>query len=97
MSEYIAKKDPEREEMRKQVDGTKDSYPDYDAEAEEVRQMKEECDRMAHDLLEQIDALLMKIEGILSRDCELNQIVNTQNLSAEDRDFLIHGNSMLEA
>lgn len=72
-------------------------YPDYDAEAEEVRRMKEECDRMAHDMLEQIDTLLTKIDGILSRDRDLSQIAYTRNLSAEDREFLMHGNSKLEA
>ena len=59
--------------------------------------MKEECDRMAHDMLEQIDTLLTKIDGILSRDRELSQIAYTRNLSAEDREFLMHGNSKLEA
>lgn len=77
--------------------GSECLYLNYDAEAEEVRRMKEECDRMAYDMLEQIDALLTKIDGILSRDRELSQIVYTRNLSAEDRDFLIHGNSKLEA
>ncbi len=77
--------------------GTKDFHPDYDAEAEEVRRMKEECDRMAHDMLEQIDTLLTKIDGILSRDRELSQIAYTRNLSAEDRKFLIQGNTKLEA
>lgn len=77
--------------------GTNDFYPDYDAEAEEVRRMKEECDRMAHDMLEQIDTLLTKIDGILSRDRELSQIAYTRNLSAEDRKFLIQGNTKLEA
>lgn len=72
-------------------------YPDYDAEAEEIRQMKEEFDRMAHDMLEQIDTLLTKIDGILSRDRDLSQIAYTRNLSAEDREFLMHGNSKLEA
>lgn len=76
---------------------TKDFYPDYDAEAEEVRQMKEECDRMAHDMLEQIDTLLMKIEGILRRDRELFQIGCAKNLSVDEREFLMHGNSKLEA
>lgn len=97
MSKYNAEKNMGHEEIRKKVDGTKDFYPDYNAEAEEVRRMKEECDRMAHDILEQIDTLLIKIDGILSRDRELSQIVYTRNLSAEDRDFLMHGNGKLEA
>lgn len=29
--------------------------PDYDEEAAEVLRMKNECDRMAHELIEQID------------------------------------------
>lgn len=77
--------------------GTNDFYPDYDAEAEEVRRMKEECDRMAHDMLEQIDTLLMKIESILSRDRELSQIAYTRSLPADEREFLIRGNTKLEA
>lgn len=72
-------------------------YPDCDAEAAEVRRMKEECDRMAHDMLEQIDALLMRIDSILSRDDELYRIAYARSLSAEDLDFLMHGNSKLEA
>lgn len=72
-------------------------YPDYDAEAEEVRRMKEECDRMAHDMFAQIDTLLMKIEGILRRDRELYQIGCAKNMSLEEREFLMHGNSKLEA
>ena len=87
MSEYIAEKDTDREEKRKTVEGTKDVYPDYDAEAEEVCRMKEECDRMAKEIIGQIDALLVKIDGILSRDREINQIVYTRILSAEDRVF----------
>lgn len=71
-------------------------YPEYDAEVAEVRRMKEECDRLAHEMLGQIDALLMKIDGILSRDHELQQIGCTQNLSIEDLEFLMHGNTKLE-
>lgn len=77
--------------------GTNEFYPDYDAEAEEVRRMKEEFDRMAHDMLEQIDTLLLRIEGILRRDRELFQIGCAKNLSLEEREFLMHGNSKFEA
>lgn len=79
------------------MDSPKDYYPDFDAEAAEVRRMKEECDRMAHDMLEQIDMLLIKIDGILARDRELYQIGCMKNLSLDEREFLIHGNSKLEA
>lgn len=59
--------------------------------------MKNECDRMAHELIEQIDVLLARIDYILSRDRELYQIDYGKNLSIEDREFLMHGNQKLEA
>lgn len=68
MSEHIAEKDIEREEMRKKVDRTKVFYIDYDAEAAEVRRMKEECDSMSKEMLEKIDVLLTKIDSILKTD-----------------------------
>lgn len=72
-------------------------YPDYDEEAAEVLRMKNECDRMAHELIEQIDVLLARIDYILSRDRELYQIGCGRDLSIEDREFLMHGNQKLEA
>ena len=71
--------------------------PDYDEEAAEVLRMKNECDRMAHELIEQIDVLLARIDYILSRDRELYQIGYGKDLSIEDREFLMHGNQKLEA
>lgn len=68
----------------------------YDEEAAEVRRMKEECDRMAHEMLEQIDALLVRIDGILSRDCELYGIGCGKDLTLEEQEFLMHGNQRLE-
>ena len=59
--------------------------------------MKNECDRMAHELIEQIDVLLARIDYILSRDRELYQIGYGKDLSIEDREFLMHGNQKLEA
>lgn len=49
-------------------DSSESLYPDYDAEAEEVRRLKEECDQMIHDMLDQIDVLLAKIDSILERE-----------------------------
>ena len=72
-------------------------HPDYDEEAAEVLRMKNECDRMAHELIEQIDVLLARIDYILSRDRELYQIGYGKDLSIEDREFLMHGNQKLEA
>ena len=72
-------------------------YPDYDKEAAEVLRMKNECDRMAHELIEQIDVLLARIDDILSRDRELHQIGYGKDLSIEDREFLMHRNQKLEA
>ena len=68
----------------------------YDEEAAEIRRMKEECDRMAHEMLEQIDALLVRIDGILSRDRELYEIGCGKNLTLEEQAFLMHGNQRLE-
>lgn len=72
-------------------------HPDYDEEVAEVLRMKNECDRMAHELIEQIDVLLARIDYILSRDRELYQIGYGKDLSIEDREFLMHGNQKLEA
>lgn len=69
----------------------------YDEESAEVLRMKNECDRMAHELIEQIDVLLARIDYILSRDRELYQIGCGRDLSIEDREFLMHGNQKLEA
>ena len=71
--------------------------PDYDTEAAEVLLMKNKCDRMAHELIEQIDVLLARIDYILSRDRELHHIGYGKDLSIEDREFLMHGNQELEA
>lgn len=68
----------------------------YDEEAAEIRRIKEECDRMAHETLEQIDALLVRIDGILSRDRELYGIGCRKNLTLEEQEFLMHGNQRLE-
>ncbi len=68
----------------------------YDEEAAEVLRLKAECDRMAHEMLEQIDVLLMKVDNILSRDRELYQIGCGKNLTIEDQEFLMHGNTKLE-
>ena len=68
----------------------------YDEEAAEVRRMKEECDRMAHEMLEQIDALLVRIDGILNRDRELYGIDCGKDLTLEEQEFLMHGNQRLE-
>lgn len=73
------------------------NQPDYDEEAAEVLRMKNECNRMAHELIEQIDVLLARIDYILSRDRELYQIGYEKDLSIEDREFLMHGNQKLEA
>ena len=67
----------------------------YDEEAEEIRRMKEECDRMAHEMLEQIDALLVRIDGILSKDRELYGIGCGKDLTLEEQAFLMHGNQRL--
>lgn len=72
-------------------------YPDYDEESAEVLRMKNECDRMAHELIEQIDVLLARIDYILSRDRELYQIGCGKDFSIEDREFLMHGNQKFEA
>lgn len=71
-------------------------HPDYDEEVAEVLRMKNECDRMAHELIEQIDALLVRIDGILSRDRELYGIGCGKNLTLEEQEFLMHGNQRLE-
>ena len=71
--------------------------PNYDVESAEVLRMKDECNRMAHELIEQIDVLLARIDYILSRDQELYQIGYGKDLSIEDREFLMHGNQKLEA
>lgn len=83
-------------DARKPASRPKD-YPDYDEEAAEVLRMKNECNRMAHELIEQIDVLLAKINYILSRDRELYQIGYGKDLSIEDREFLMHGNQKIEA
>lgn len=49
-------------------DGSEELYPDYDAEAAEIHRMKEECDQMIHEMLDQIDMLLAKIDSILGRE-----------------------------
>lgn len=72
-------------------------YPDYDEEAAEVLRMKNEYDRMAHELIEQIDVLLARIDYILIRDRELYQIGCGRDLSIDDREFLMHGNPKIEA
>ena len=68
-----------------------------DQEVAEVLLMKNKCDRMAHELIEQIDVLLARIDYILSRDRELYQIGYGKDLSIEDCEFLMHGNQKLEA
>lgn len=73
-----------------------DHHLPYDEEAAEIRRMKEECDRMAHEMLEQIDALLVRIDGILNRDRELYGIGCGKNLTLEEQEFLMHGNQRLE-
>lgn len=73
------------------------NQPDYDEEAAEVLRMKNECNRIAHELIEQIDVLLARIDYILSRDRELYQIGYVKDLTIEDREFLMHGSQKLEA
>lgn len=69
----------------------------YDEETAEIRRLKAECDRMAHELIEQIDALLVRIDAILNRDRELYGIGCGKDLTLEEQEFLIHGNQKLEA
>lgn len=73
------------------------NQPNYDEEVAEVLWMKNECNRMAHELIEQIDALLARIDYILSRNQNLCQNGYGKNLSIEDREFLMRGNQKFEA
>lgn len=53
-------------EPNNSVDKEKDYQPNFDEEAAEILRLKEACNRMAHEMLAQIDALLEKIDSILA-------------------------------
>ena len=76
---------------------SKDYQRPCDEENKEILQMKEECDRMAHEILEQIDALLMKIDYILSREKALYGVGCGKDRSLDELEVLTHGTQKLEA
>lgn len=82
MSEYIAKKDPEREEMRKKVD--------------EMHKLFEGAKQNLDAIITMLDEILTQEEDILWREHDQYYIGYARSLSAEDREFLMHGHVKLE-
>ena len=82
MYEHIAKKDPEREEMRKKVD--------------EIHKLFESAQKSIDAIVTMLDEILAQEENILRREHDQYCIGCAQSLSAEDRGFLMHGHVKLE-
>ena len=83
-------------EEKNHVPNAKDYQLSYDEEAAEILRLKEECDQIIHDAFTQIDALLLKIDNVLSRERELCGVECGENLTMDELEVLMHGTQKLE-
>lgn len=82
MSEHIAEKDMEREEMRKKVD--------------EIHKLFEGAKQNLDAIITILDEILTDEEDILLNERDQYCTGCTRNLSLEDQEFLRRGNTKLE-
>ena len=84
------------EDMICKVQGPAFYKGDSSEEAVEVLRMKEDCDRTIHEAIAQIDALLLKVDSILSRDCEQYVVGGGKDLTLDELEVLMCGTKKLE-